>query len=164
MRPGIIGGHRSERRLVESLWVHLATILRPILPKGLRVNPASEIAAALVDAVVQRRRAVTSDTRAALPANELRRLALNVPATSHRQAKPLDERPRQHTCAKGRRGTGKPHLGPVRRYGPRQCLSLAMFRTIRSPSGVPSRDYNFIQAHAGSISSIQSRSRFDHDL
>lgn len=52
IRPGIIGGRRSEPRVVEALWIYLGTILRPLLPRVLRVNSASEIAAALVDAVV----------------------------------------------------------------------------------------------------------------
>lgn len=52
VRPGIIGGHRAEARITESLWVLLAGFLRPVLPKSLRVNPPPTIAAALINAVV----------------------------------------------------------------------------------------------------------------
>ncbi len=52
VRPGMIGGHRTEFRLAERLVFPLAAFLRPILPRGLRINPASNIAKALVEAAV----------------------------------------------------------------------------------------------------------------
>lgn len=63
VRPGMIGGDRQEFRLAERIVLPVATLLHPLLPKGLRVNPAVNIAAVLVDAVLQRRpgvRMVTS--------------------------------------------------------------------------------------------------------
>ncbi|MDB6079522.1 MAG: NAD-dependent dehydratase [Akkermansiaceae bacterium] len=55
VRPGMIGGDRDEVRLAEHVVIRLATLLRPLLPRGLRVNPASNIAKALVESVVTAR-------------------------------------------------------------------------------------------------------------
>lgn len=50
VRPGLIGGQRAQRRPAE----HAATIalrtLDPIVPKRWRINPASQIAASLLEA------------------------------------------------------------------------------------------------------------------
>lgn len=54
VRPGMIGGHRDEFRLAERLIFPLAAMLRPVLPRALRINPASNIAKALLDATVSR--------------------------------------------------------------------------------------------------------------
>lgn len=55
IRPGMIGGDREEFRIAERIVLPIATCLRPFLPRGLRVNPASNIAEALVDAVITRK-------------------------------------------------------------------------------------------------------------
>jgi uncharacterized protein YbjT (DUF2867 family) len=52
VRPGMIGGDRQEFRIAERMVLPIATFLHPFLPRGLRVNPASNIAEVLVDAVV----------------------------------------------------------------------------------------------------------------
>ncbi len=52
VRPGMIGGDREEFRLAERLVFPVAALLRPVLPRALRINPAPRIAKALVDAVV----------------------------------------------------------------------------------------------------------------
>ncbi len=54
VRPGMIGGHREEVRLAERSVFPMAAFLRPVLPRGLWINPASNIAGALLDAVVAR--------------------------------------------------------------------------------------------------------------
>jgi uncharacterized protein YbjT (DUF2867 family) len=54
-RPTLIGGERSETRSAEGAAMALTRLLTPILPKRLRINPASSIAAALLDAVVAAR-------------------------------------------------------------------------------------------------------------
>ncbi len=54
VRPGMIGGHREEVRLAERIVFPMAAFLRPVLPRGLWINPASNIAGALLDAVVAR--------------------------------------------------------------------------------------------------------------
>ncbi|CAE6785858.1 MULTISPECIES: Rossmann-fold NAD(P)-binding domain-containing protein [Paraburkholderia] len=52
VRPGMIGGERQEFRLAERMVLPVAKFLRPLLPRGLRVNPAANIADVLVDSVV----------------------------------------------------------------------------------------------------------------
>lgn len=52
VRPGMIGGHRQEFRPAERIVFPLAGILRPILPKGLWINPAASIADVLIESVV----------------------------------------------------------------------------------------------------------------
>ncbi len=52
IRPGMIGGHRDEFRLAERLIFPVAAMLGPILPRGLRINPAANIARALLEAVI----------------------------------------------------------------------------------------------------------------
>ncbi len=54
VRPGMIGGHRDEFRLAERIVFPLATLLRPLLPKGLWINPAASIAGVLIEAAVTR--------------------------------------------------------------------------------------------------------------
>jgi uncharacterized protein YbjT (DUF2867 family) len=51
VRPGMIGGDRAEFRLAERVVLPIAAALQPLLPRGLHVNPASRIAAILVEAV-----------------------------------------------------------------------------------------------------------------
>lgn len=55
VRPGMIGGHREEFRLLERLVLPAAAALRPLLPKGLWINPPEHIAGILVDAVIAQR-------------------------------------------------------------------------------------------------------------
>jgi uncharacterized protein YbjT (DUF2867 family) len=52
IRPGMIGGDRKEFRIAERLVLPVAAVLRPLLPKGLWINPARRIADILVDAVI----------------------------------------------------------------------------------------------------------------
>ncbi len=51
VRPSLIGGERDEPRFMESIAVRLMSIFAPILPKKIHVNPASKIAASILDAV-----------------------------------------------------------------------------------------------------------------
>jgi uncharacterized protein YbjT (DUF2867 family) len=63
VRPGMIGGARDELRLAEQGVHALATVLRPLLPRGLRINPAANIAKMLVESVIAAkpgRRMITS--------------------------------------------------------------------------------------------------------
>lgn len=52
VRPGLIGGERSERRTGEHLASLVLGTLGPVLPRGWRINPAEKIAAAMVDAAL----------------------------------------------------------------------------------------------------------------
>ncbi len=52
VRPGMIGGDRAEFRLAERIVLPIAAALQPLLPAGLRINPASKIASILIEAVV----------------------------------------------------------------------------------------------------------------
>lgn len=54
-RPSLIGGDRQETRHAEGLGLALTRLLTPVLPKRLRINPASTIAAALLGAVIEAR-------------------------------------------------------------------------------------------------------------
>ncbi len=51
-RPSMIGGDRAEHRGGESVALFLAKFLRPVLPRKFHVNPAENIAAALLEAAV----------------------------------------------------------------------------------------------------------------
>ncbi len=55
VRPGMIGGDRAEVPLAERIVFPIAAALRPLLPTGLHINPASNIAAILVEAAVSPR-------------------------------------------------------------------------------------------------------------
>jgi uncharacterized protein YbjT (DUF2867 family) len=52
VRPSMIGGQRNERRLGESVVLHISKVLGPILPKKFRISPAQSIAETLIDSVV----------------------------------------------------------------------------------------------------------------
>lgn len=52
VRPGLIGGERSERRTGEHLAGVLLGALGPVLPSAWRINPAVKIAAAMVEAAL----------------------------------------------------------------------------------------------------------------
>ncbi|HDS1548090.1 NAD-dependent dehydratase [Stenotrophomonas maltophilia] len=52
VRPGLIGGERNEVRRGERLALTVLGALGPVLPRAWRINPASEIARALVEAAL----------------------------------------------------------------------------------------------------------------
>jgi uncharacterized protein YbjT (DUF2867 family) len=52
VRPGLIGGDRVERRTGEHLASVVLGVLGPVLPKAWRINPAENIAAAMVEAAL----------------------------------------------------------------------------------------------------------------
>jgi uncharacterized protein YbjT (DUF2867 family) len=58
-RPGFIGGERVENRPSERVITHVLKVAAPILPASARINPASTIAALLVEAAL----AATPGTR-----------------------------------------------------------------------------------------------------
>ncbi|MQB07287.1 NAD-dependent epimerase/dehydratase family protein [Agrobacterium tumefaciens] len=53
VRPGVIGGGRLEFRAGERLLVAALSLLGPMLPKRLRLNPAGRIAQALLEAALR---------------------------------------------------------------------------------------------------------------
>jgi len=55
LRPGFLGGERSEHRPIEKAIGRLLDSLAPILPAGARISPAATVAALLVDAALQGR-------------------------------------------------------------------------------------------------------------
>ena len=55
VRPGLIGGKRDEPRPAEQVASLVLGVLNPILPRGLRSNPAKTIARAMLDAAVAAR-------------------------------------------------------------------------------------------------------------
>ncbi|MBB1592975.1 oxidoreductase [Achromobacter sp. UMC46] len=64
VRPGLIGGRRAEFRLGERAAIGALTLLGPLLPRRWRINPASTIAQAMLDAAIDARpgmHVVTSD-------------------------------------------------------------------------------------------------------
>jgi uncharacterized protein YbjT (DUF2867 family) len=52
VRPGLIGGERAEPRPGERLASHVLGALAPVLPRAWRINPATRIADALVEAAL----------------------------------------------------------------------------------------------------------------
>lgn len=54
-RPGLIGGQREEFRLGERVMGGVLTVTAPILPRRWRINPASTIAAAMLNAALTAR-------------------------------------------------------------------------------------------------------------
>lgn len=52
-RPGLIGGKRKESRLAEHLFQVITTYLSALLPKRMRLNPASIIAEKLLTAAIE---------------------------------------------------------------------------------------------------------------
>ncbi len=55
VRPGLIGGQRSPRRTGEHLAGVVLGALGPVLPRAWRINPAANIAAAMVEAALASR-------------------------------------------------------------------------------------------------------------
>jgi uncharacterized protein YbjT (DUF2867 family) len=52
VRPGLIGGEREQRRPMEHISSLVLGTLGPVLPRAWRINPATRIAAVLVEAVL----------------------------------------------------------------------------------------------------------------
>lgn len=52
VRPGVIGGQRSEFRFGESILVTILGGLKPLLPRRLRISPALHIASTLIEEAV----------------------------------------------------------------------------------------------------------------
>ena len=52
VRPGLIGGERSEFRRGERAMAMVLGAMAPLLPGRLRINPAGNIAAALLEAAI----------------------------------------------------------------------------------------------------------------
>ncbi|SDF90391.1 NAD(P)H-binding protein [Terriglobus roseus] len=50
VRPGLIEGEREESRFMESVGLRLMSLLGPLVPKKMRINPAPVIAAACLGA------------------------------------------------------------------------------------------------------------------
>lgn len=55
VRPGLIGGDRTERRTGEHVALLVLKRLGPLLPKAWRINPAARIAKSLLDAALDDR-------------------------------------------------------------------------------------------------------------
>lgn len=55
VRPGLIGGERNESRPTERASLAVLGVVGPLLPRRYRINPAERIAAAVLDAVLERR-------------------------------------------------------------------------------------------------------------
>jgi uncharacterized protein YbjT (DUF2867 family) len=51
VRPGLLGGERSESRTGERIGLFVARALEPLLPRKWRISEATLVAAALVDGV-----------------------------------------------------------------------------------------------------------------
>jgi uncharacterized protein YbjT (DUF2867 family) len=51
VRPGLLGGERSESRTGERIGLFVARALEPLLPRKWRISEATRVAAALVDGV-----------------------------------------------------------------------------------------------------------------
>jgi len=52
VRPSVLGGDRAEWRLGERAWVVALRLFAPLVPRRLRVSPASAVAATLLDGAV----------------------------------------------------------------------------------------------------------------
>lgn len=52
VRPGLIGGQRAQTRTGEHLAAKVLGMLGPVLPRGWRINPAENIAGAMVEAAL----------------------------------------------------------------------------------------------------------------
>ena len=52
VRPGLIGGEREEQRPGEQALQRVLSVLGPLLPRAWRINPASHIARALLEAAL----------------------------------------------------------------------------------------------------------------
>ena len=52
VRPGLIGGVRTDSRGGERAALHVLGVLRPVLPRAWRINPAARVAAAMLEAAL----------------------------------------------------------------------------------------------------------------
>lgn len=52
LRPNFIGGERSERRVAERAFLAVLGVINPILPRGMKLNPAPVIARRLIEAAL----------------------------------------------------------------------------------------------------------------
>ncbi|MBK4725312.1 NAD-dependent dehydratase [Pantoea agglomerans] len=52
VRPGLIGGEREEARTMEALMMSFLRVAGPMLPKRMRLNPAENIARALLESAL----------------------------------------------------------------------------------------------------------------
>jgi hypothetical protein len=52
VRPGLIGGTREEVRSGERTAAFVLSVLDPVLPRRLRINPADTIARAMLEAAI----------------------------------------------------------------------------------------------------------------
>jgi len=52
LRPGFLGGHRSEVRPMERIMATILRVVGPLLPAGARISPASTVAQLLVKAAI----------------------------------------------------------------------------------------------------------------
>ena len=66
VRPGLIGGDREEHRSGERVAGIVLGALRPVLPRGWRINPAGKIARSLLEAAIAARPGVHAVESAAL--------------------------------------------------------------------------------------------------
>ncbi len=53
VRPSVLDGYREHRRLDERMAQIIFGMLAPVLPRRLRISPASAVAASLIDGVVE---------------------------------------------------------------------------------------------------------------
>lgn len=59
VRPGLIGGQRADHRRGEGAMLRVLGLLEPLLPRGWRINPAANIAQALLTAALEPRPGVS---------------------------------------------------------------------------------------------------------
>ncbi|MDB5707465.1 MAG: NAD-dependent epimerase/dehydratase, partial [Sphingomonas bacterium] len=52
VRPSVLAGDRTERRVGERAWVVALRLLAPLVPHRLRISPARAVAATLLDGAV----------------------------------------------------------------------------------------------------------------
>jgi uncharacterized protein YbjT (DUF2867 family) len=52
VRPSVLGGHREQQRLDERMAQIVVKVLTPVLPRRLRISPASAVAALLIHGAV----------------------------------------------------------------------------------------------------------------
>jgi len=52
LRPNFIGGERAERRVAERAFLTVLGAINPILPRGMKLNPAPVIARRLIEAAI----------------------------------------------------------------------------------------------------------------
>lgn len=58
VRPGLIGGERTDVRLGEEMAKSIMKVLEPILPKSLRINQPAQIAKAILEAALAQEKGV----------------------------------------------------------------------------------------------------------